>query len=266
MKLVRDNSIIKNVSIPKIYKKIGDTSKITIFATTLGICLIAGYKKPDKEVVLSDIEYAVGCPKSSEMKSLTYEDIFLIECENMIKEHASKYYIKDEVALDVVKHNIKENKNILKTKNILNDNNKYETLDEQIDKLCENISKHNGNFDYLNENIYVDGVEDYIGEFLLTGYCPCASCCDKIDGQTASGVYATSNHTIATDSRFEFGTEFIIDGNVYTVEDRGGAIKGNRIDVFFDTHSEALNFGKKSVSVYKHTSENKKTLTMKGSN
>ena len=93
----------------------------------------------------------------------------------------------------------------------------------------------------------------YLGQFLLTAYCPCVICCGKTDKVTASGAIATPNHTIATDSRYAFGTKFIILGQVYTVEDRGGAIQGNRIDVYFDTHAEALQFGKKYADVYLYT-------------
>ncbi len=90
----------------------------------------------------------------------------------------------------------------------------------------------------------------YIGQFVLTAYCPCAICCGKTNGITACGSLATANHTIATDSRYSFGTKMLINGIVYTVEDRGGAIQGNRIDVFFPTHEEALNFGRQTADVY----------------
>lgn len=93
----------------------------------------------------------------------------------------------------------------------------------------------------------------YLGQFVLTGYCPCVICCGKTNGITASGKLATSNHTIAADSRYAFGTQMIINGQVYTVEDRGGAIKGNHIDIFFNSHSEALAFGKKTADVYLYT-------------
>lgn len=266
MRLVRDNRHIKNVNIHTLTHKIINTSRITIGASALGICLLQGYNKPGKEIVIPSKDYITGSALENKTNVITYEDIFLGKCENIIEEKASKYYVRDEVVLTAIKHNIKENKDILKSENILNDNNEYESLDEQIDILCENISKNDEKYAYLGKNIYIDGIEGYVGEFLLTGYCPCASCCDKIDGQTASGAYATSNHTIAADSRFDFGTELVIDGQVYTVEDRGGAIKGNRIDVFFDTHSEALDFGKKYVSIYKHINQNEKTLALKGSN
>lgn len=63
-----------------------------------------------------------------------------------------------------------------------------------------------------------------------------------------------ANHTIAVDTNIiPFGTEVIIDGNTYVAEDTGSSIINNRIDVFFNDHQEALNFGVqyKEVFVYK---------------
>ena len=83
-------------------------------------------------------------------------------------------------------------------------------------------------------------------QFKVTGYCPCMKCCGKTDGITASGVKARANHTIAAPSTYAFGTRISLDGyGVFVVEDRGGAIKDNRLDRFFNTHQEALNWGVK---------------------
>ena len=82
--------------------------------------------------------------------------------------------------------------------------------------------------------------------FTVTGYCPCSECCGKEDGITSSGVKATANHTIAAPSKYAFGTKIHFDGHgTFVVEDRGGSIKGNRLDRFFNTHQEALNWGRK---------------------
>ena len=90
----------------------------------------------------------------------------------------------------------------------------------------------------LNQNI------KSLGTFKITGYCSCAACCGKTTGITASGTRATAGRTIAADtSRFPFGTKLKFNGNTYTVEDRGGAIRGNRIDLYFSSHSEALAWG-----------------------
>lgn len=85
--------------------------------------------------------------------------------------------------------------------------------------------------------------------FKVTAYCSCAKCCGKTTGYTASGVKATAGHTVAASSQFAFGTKLIINGQEYTVEDRGGAIQGNRIDIYMNSHAEALAWGVKYLPV-----------------
>lgn len=85
-----------------------------------------------------------------------------------------------------------------------------------------------------------------------TAYCPCKRCCGKTDGITATGTKATAGRTIAVDpSVIPYGTKLLINGNTYIAEDCGGMIKGgNRVDIFFDTHEEALNFGRQTLTAY----------------
>lgn len=84
--------------------------------------------------------------------------------------------------------------------------------------------------------------------FTATGYCSCSKCCGKSTGKTASGTKATAGRTVAMSSKYSFGTKVKIKGyGTYIVEDRGGAIKGNKIDIYFDSHQDALNFGRKTV-------------------
>jgi 3D (Asp-Asp-Asp) domain-containing protein len=91
----------------------------------------------------------------------------------------------------------------------------------------------------------------YIGEFTITAYCPCSKCCGKCDGITATGTKATAGRTIAVDpSVIPYGTRLYINGNIYTAEDCGGAIKGQTVDIFFNTHSEAKEFGVQTMDVY----------------
>lgn len=103
--------------------------------------------------------------------------------------------------------------------------------------------------EYVNEGVgvvnYIDAPE-YIdlGTYKLTAYCACVNCCGKTDGITSTGVKATSGRTIAVDPEvIPYGSEVVIDGHTYIAEDCGGAIRGKRIDVYFDTHQEALEFG-----------------------
>ena len=85
--------------------------------------------------------------------------------------------------------------------------------------------------------------------YKITAYCPCAKCCGKTNGRTASGTTATAGRTVAASSKFAFGTKLNIGGHVYTVEDRGGAINGNKIDIFVNSHAEALQWGVRYLNV-----------------
>lgn len=86
--------------------------------------------------------------------------------------------------------------------------------------------------------------------FKVTAYCACPKCCGRFSsGYTASGTKATAGKTVATSSQFDFGTKLLINGVTYTVEDRGGAIQGNKIDIYCNTHAEALAWGVKYLPV-----------------
>lgn len=91
-----------------------------------------------------------------------------------------------------------------------------------------------------------------LGTFTITAYCGCSECSGG-HNITASGTTPTEGRTIAADtSILPFGTQVVIDGVVYTVEDRGSGVSGNHIDIFFATHDRALAFGRKTVKVYKY--------------
>ena len=84
----------------------------------------------------------------------------------------------------------------------------------------------------------------------ITAYCPCEKCCGRFsDGITASGSPAKGK-LIAAPKSIPFHTWIDIPGYGYAeVLDRGSAIKGNRLDVFFDDtptktgHQRALEWG-----------------------
>ncbi len=89
----------------------------------------------------------------------------------------------------------------------------------------------------------------------VTAYCPCSKCCGKFaDGITASNHRIEAGDTFAAaDRKYPFGTEMIISGynNDRSVEvlDRGSAITGNHIDIFFPTHQQARQWGVKYIDV-----------------
>jgi len=87
--------------------------------------------------------------------------------------------------------------------------------------------------------------------YIATAYCPCEKCCGKEDGITASGVKAREGITIAADwDVMPEGTIVEIEGIGYRiVQDTGSAIKGHRIDIYFEVHEDALDFGVQEVRV-----------------
>ena len=84
-----------------------------------------------------------------------------------------------------------------------------------------------------------------LGEFKITAYCPCAECSAQWGNMTYTGVTAQAGRTIAVDPDvIPLGSEVEIDGDTYIAEDIGGLVKGNHIDIYFDTHDEAIEWGR----------------------
>jgi 3D (Asp-Asp-Asp) domain-containing protein len=150
----------------------------------------------------------------------------------------------------------------------------------------ESIKKHNGYFTsfksalivtvlsvivivagaaFASDEVAAAETQWRIMDMRVTAYCPCEKCCGEwADGITANGhSISQGDRFVAADRRFEFGTEMLIPGynNSDTVKvfDRGGAIYDNRLDVFFNTHQEALEWGVQYLDVKIYTAD--KSLT-----
>jgi 3D (Asp-Asp-Asp) domain-containing protein len=114
------------------------------------------------------------------------------------------------------------------------------------------------------------GVAPIERTMLVTGYCHCGKCCGwhrnwllrpvyssgtlkgkpKKVGQTASGRMAHHGTIAADTNRYPFGTIMHVPGYGYgRVEDRGGGIRGDHIDIYFPSHKQALLWGKKQLTV-----------------
>lgn len=92
---------------------------------------------------------------------------------------------------------------------------------------------------------------------LVTAYSPDErSCGESADGITASGYSVWTNGmkmAAADTSVLPFGTLISVPGydqdNVVPVLDRGGAIKGHRLDMLYPTHEQARQWGSQRLTV-----------------
>jgi len=89
-----------------------------------------------------------------------------------------------------------------------------------------------------------------------TAYSPDEKSCGKwADGITASGksVWMNGGRLVAADRAIPYGTILTIpgynDGKPVQVWDRGGKIKGNRLDLLYPTHEIALQWGVQDLPV-----------------
>jgi 3D (Asp-Asp-Asp) domain-containing protein len=110
-------------------------------------------------------------------------------------------------------------------------------------------------------------------DMVVTAYCSCGKCCAwkrsvwscwlvpvhssgpfkgkrKKVGITADGTRAKKGVIAAEISKYPYGTRMYVPGYGWgVVHDRGREIKGNHIDVFFDSHDDALKWGTQTLTV-----------------
>lgn len=88
----------------------------------------------------------------------------------------------------------------------------------------------------------------------VTAYCPCEKCCGKWSKyKTTAGGHKIQKGDKFCAAGYPFGTMISIPGynnnEPVPVLDRGKAITNGKLDVYFDDHQEALNWGRKKVNV-----------------
>lgn len=91
---------------------------------------------------------------------------------------------------------------------------------------------------------------DSLGIFTTSGYCNCDKC-SKGHNLTYSGTVPQAGHTISADlNLLPLGTKVLINGTVYTVEDKGSSVNGNKIDIYYGNHDDAWDHGLQTAEVF----------------
>lgn len=116
------------------------------------------------------------------------------------------------------------------------------------------LKTSDGNYIYENATSTEEPpLVESVGSFKITAYCSCSKCCGKnaAHGLTRTGTRPEAGRTISVDPKvIPLGSKVTINGHDYIAEDTGSAIHGNIIDMYFDTHQEAKQFGVQHAEIY----------------
>ena len=134
----------------------------------------------------------------------------------------------------------------------------YNELIEQQVSFYQNILEEQMD-DYMNLLKAEEPVKNNklpkrsLGRFMLSWYSPKELGKESASQlRTSRGLIPKEGRTIAVDPKvIPYGTTVYIEGYGYFIaEDCGGAIKGNRIDIFTNSHSHAISQGRKVANVW----------------
>lgn len=138
-----------------------------------------------------------------------------------------------------------------------------EQIEGGMTEIAEKVMEQEQEEDYSMAEIIPAPELESIGVFTLTAYCPCVKCCgewgknrpEDENGNPivygSAGIELQEGVSVAVDpSVIPYGSEIVIDGHTYTAHDCGGAIKNNRIDIYFADHDRALAFAVRSEEVF----------------
>lgn len=165
------------------------------------------------------------------------------------------------VVIGILKIN-SSNKNELPKESNIKSNTEFEIQTEifTVEEILHQIEK-------TSENVTEEATEQSteqpkivsLGTFKITAYCSCEKCCGQwalnrpnnvVYG--ASGAELIADYSVAVDTDLiPYGEKIIINNREYIAHDCGGAIQGNRIDIYMSSHEKALQWGVQNLEVFK---------------
>ena len=120
---------------------------------------------------------------------------------------------------------------------------------DEGDVLQGTDQQDDGAYSWVAEE-YSEPALTYLGAWTATAYCSCIACTSDGNGSTASGTIATAGRTVACNA-LPMGSRVLINGQEFIVEDTGWTPYGDAwVDIYFDSHDDALAFGVQTVDVY----------------
>ena len=180
--------------------------------------------------------------------------------------HYNKIITKGKVGLKEITYRAKFKNDIEIERTVLSENiikqpvNQVVQINRNITSRSETKREVSVNPVVTQDNTLakkVSGKTPTIKTFNTSAYCSCSKCCGKSGGMTSAGVHASSWYTIASGSAYPLGTIIYIpyfkdkpNQGWFIVQDRGGAISSNKLDIYMGTHSQALQFGRKNLECY----------------
>jgi len=209
--------------------------------------ILGNYVTITEKVITEQIEipYETVTKDISQAGTQTTDSV-LQEGQNGIKE--IKYKVKYQDGNEIERTTISET-----------------VIKEPVDKIVQvstRITSRSGGYRASGASLSerVAGITPTVTTMNVSAYT--ASTCGKSSsdpsyGRTSSGAMASSWYTIAAGPSLPIGTVVYIpyfanqaNGGWFVVQDRGGAISNSRIDVYMDTYSECVSFGRRNLECY----------------
>ena len=216
------------------------TTTTSIAETTTSSYITTEFSKTSSETSVTTSDFEVMETTTADLYSSLYDWSYNYETESSVTE---KYYNEAKIVFTEPYSYYSYNDS--------DDYDDYDTYDDyDAYDDYDNSYDYNSNYDTDTKNSNEKEPEGvYLGRYKITHYCACSICCEEYTGLTASGTIATAGRTASASDDFEFGTKVEIDGNIYVIEDRG-AFSESTIDIFCDSHQEAIEKGSYYTDIY----------------
>lgn len=263
--ILEENHIIllpDEIVVPSLESNIDLTKKITISKAT-----------EEKIVVAEDVESV----STEEIlgKYVTITEKIIVEQVEIPFETVTKDVSKEgaettdrvlqngQNGLKEIKYRVKYQDEIEISRNIISET----VIKEPIEKIIQISTKITSRSAIRSMSISPEAIATSVAGMqpktvTLNASAYSASTCGKAVGSagygiTASGAAAKSYYTVAAGSAYPIGTVMYIpyfkdapNGGWFVVQDRGGAISNNRVDIYFDTVGECVQFGRRNLECY----------------